>query len=80
MTQQEIRNTGIELFCQNGHGVQVVQNGAVAVRLGEVAVIVLGANGTAVAEVVVAGDKNTAGGQILRQRLVTVDEFHHSVG
>ena len=59
---------------------QIVQHGTVAVRLGKVAVIGLGADGPAVAQVVVADHHDALPGQILRQRLVPVDELHHAVG
>ena len=78
--QQKVRHTGVALLGAQGHGVQVVQHGTVAVRLGKVAVVGLGADGPAVAQVVVADHHDALPGQILRQRLVPVDELHHAVG
>ncbi len=80
MPQQEIGHIRVECFRQHGHGVQVGQHGAVAVRLGKVAVVGFGADGAAVAQMVVAGNKDAPPGQIFRQRLVAVNEFHHAVG
>ena len=80
MPQQKIRHPRVQLFGAHGHGVQVGQNGAVAVRLGKVAVVRFGADGAAVAQMVVAGNKNAPPGQIFRQRLVAVNKFHHAVG
>ena len=77
--QQEIRHAGVELLCQLGHGVKVLQHGAVAVRLGEIAVVGLGADGTAVAQMIVAGHKDAPLGQRFGQRFVAVNEFHHPV-
>ena len=37
--QQKVRHTGVALLGAQGHGVQVVQHGTVAVRLGKVAVV-----------------------------------------
>ena len=78
--QQKIRHARVQLFGAHGHGVQVGQNGAVAVRLGKVAVVRFGADGAAVAQMVVAGNKDAPPGQIFRQRLVAVNKFHHAVG
>ena len=80
MPQQEIRHARVQLFGAHGHGVQVGQNGAVTVRLGKVAVVRFGADGAAVAQMVVAGNKDAPPGQIFRQRLVAVNKFHHAVG
>ena len=80
VAQQEIGHAGIQLLCQGRHSVQILQHGAVAVGFAEVAVILFGADGPAVAQVVVAGDKDAPGGQILGQRLIAVDELHHPVG
>ena len=80
MAQQEIGHAGIQLLCQGRHSVQVLQHGAVAVGFAEVAIILFGADGPAVAQVVVAGDKDAPGGQVLGQRLIAVDELHHPVG
>ena len=80
MPQQKIGHAGVKVLCQGGHGVEIVQHSAVAIRLGKVTVIVFGADGTAVTQMVVAGNKDASPGQILGQRLVTVDEFHHAVG
>ncbi len=80
VAQQEIGHAGIQLLCQGRHSVQVLQHGAVAVGFAEVAIILFGADGPAVAQVVVAGDKDAPGGQILGQRLIAVDELHHPVG
>ena len=80
MPQQKIGHAGVKVLCQGGHGVEIVQHSAVAIRLGKVTVIVLGADGTAVPQMVVAGDEDAPPGQILGQRLVAVDEFHHAVG
>ena len=54
--QQEIGHIRVECFRQHGHGVQVIQHGAVAVRLGKVAVIGFGADGAAVAQMIVPRD------------------------
>ena len=78
--QQEIGHIRVECFRQHGHGVQVVQHGAVAVRLGKVAVIGFGADGAAVAQMIVPRDEDAPGSQIFGQRLVAVNEFHHAVG
>ena len=78
--QQKIRHPGILLFGTHGHGVQVGQNGAVAVRFGKIAVVLFGADGAAVAQMVVAGDKDATPGQRFGQRLVPVNELHHAVG
>ena len=43
---------------------EIVEDGAVAVGLGEIAVIRPGADGAAVAQMVVAGDEDAPGGQI----------------
>ena len=80
VAQQKIGDAGIELLRQRGDSVEIVEDGAVAVGLGEIAVIRLGADGAAVAQMVVAGDEDAPGGQILGQRLVPVDELHHAVG
>ena len=80
MAQQEVGHAGVERFGQRCHGVQVVQHGAVAVRLGKVAVIGLGADGGAMAQMIVACDQNALRGQILCQRLIAVDELDHAVG
>ena len=77
MAQQKIGDTGIELLRQRSDSMKVVEDGAVAVGLGEIAVIRPGADGAAVAQMVVAGDEDAPGGQILGQRLVPVDELHH---
>ena len=77
--QQEIRHAGVELLCQLGHGVKVLQHGAVAVRLGKIAVVGLGADGTAVAQMIVSGHKDAPLGQRFGQRFVAVNEFHHPV-
>lgn len=77
MAQQKIGDAGIELLRQRSDSVEVVEDGAVAVGLGEIAVIRPGADRAAVAQMVVAGDEDAPGGQILGQRLVPVDELHH---
>ena len=59
--QQEIGYIRVERFRQHGHGVQVVQHGAVAVRLGKVAVIGFGADGAAVAQMIVPRDEDAPG-------------------
>ena len=80
VAQQKIGDAGIELLRQRSDSVEIVEDGAVAVGLGEIAVIRLGADGAAVAQMVVAGDEDAPGSQILGQRLVPVDELHHAVG
>ena len=80
MPQQEIGHAGVKCLCADGHGVEIVQNGAVAVRLSKIAVVSFRADGAAVAEVVVSGDKNAPAGKIFGQGLVAVDKFHHAVG
>ena len=80
MPQKKIGDAGVELLGQDGQGVEVVEDGTVAVRLGEEAVVILCADGTAVAQMVVAGDEDALPGQMLGQRLIPVDELHHAVG
>ena len=79
MAQQEIRHTGVELFRQNGHGVEVIQHCPVAVRLGKIAVVCPGPDGPAMAQMVVSGHEDASCGEVLGQRLVAVDELHHPV-
>ena len=45
MSQQKVGQVWGQLLGKHGHGVQVGQYGAVAVRLGKVAVVLLGADG-----------------------------------
>ena len=78
--QQKVGQIRIQLLGKHGHGVQIGQNGAVAVRLGKIAVVLLGADGCTVSQMVVAGDQNAPVGQIFRQGTVAVDVFHHTVG
>ena len=78
--QQEVGQTRVQLLGQHGHGMQVGQHSAVAVRLGKIAVVLLGADGRTVPQMVVPSDQNAPVSQILRQGAVAVDEFHHAVG
>ena len=80
VAQQEIGHPRVKLFGAHRHGVQVGQHGAVAVRLGKIAVIVPGADGAAMTQMVVAGDQNAPPGKVFCQRLIPVDELHHAVG
>ena len=80
MAQQEIGHSRVKLFGAHRHGVQVGQHRAVAVRLGKIAVIVPGADGAAMTQMVVAGDQNAPPGKVFCQRLIAVDELHHAVG
>ena len=80
MPQQKVGQIRVQLLGQHGHGVQVGQHGAVAVRLGKIAVVLLGADGRAVPQMVVAGDQNAPVSQILRQGAVAVDVLYHAVG
>ena len=56
VAQQKVGHPGVERLGLLRHGVQIVQHGAVAVRLGKIAVIGFGADGSAMAQVIVAGD------------------------
>ena len=80
MAQQEIGHSRVKLFGAHRHGVQVGQHRAVAVRLGKIAVIVSGADGAAMTQMVMAGDQNAPPGKVFCQRLIPVDELHHAVG
>ena len=80
MSQQKVGQIRVQLLGQYGYGVQVGQHGAVAVRLGKVAVVLLGADGRTVSQMVVPGDQNAPVGQIFRQGAVAVDVLHHAVG
>ena len=80
MAQQKVGHPGVERFGLLRYGVQIVQHGAVAVRLGKIAVIGFGADGSAMAQVIVAGDQDALRGQILCQWLVAVNELDHAMG
>ena len=77
--QQKVGQVWVQLLGQHGYGVQVGQYGAVAVRLGKIAVVLLGADGCTVPQMVVAGDQNTPVGQIFCQGAVAVDILYHAV-
>lgn len=59
---------------------QILQHGLVAVRLIKIAVILLGADGLAVAQMIVAGHQDALVGQILCQRVIPANKFYHPVG
>ena len=80
MAQQKVGHPGVERLGLLRHGMQIVQYGAVAVRLGKIAVIGFGADGSAMAQVIVAGDQDALRGQIFCQRLVAVNELDHAMG
>ena len=80
VSQQKVGQVRVQLLGQHGYGVQVGQYGAVAVRLGKIAVVLLGADGGTVPQMVVSGDQNAPVGQIFRQGAVAVDVLHHAVG
>ena len=80
MSQQKVGQVRVQLLGQHGYGVQVGQYGAVAVRLGKIAVVLLGADRGTVPQMVVPGNQNAPVGQIFRQGAVAVDVLHHAVG
>ena len=80
VSQQKVGQIRVQLLGQHGYGVQVGKDGAVAVRFGKIAVVLLGADGGTVPQMGVPGDQNAPVGQIFRQGAVAVDVLHHAVG
>ena len=80
MSQQKVGHAGVKLLGEAGDGVQVLQHGTVAVRQGKEAVVLFGADGAAVSQMVVPGNKDALLGKVLGKGLVAVDELHHAVG
>ena len=80
VSQQKVGQIRVKLLGKHGHSVQVGQHGAVAVRLSKIAVILFGADGRTVSQMVVPGDQNAPVGQIFCQGAVAVDVLHHAVG
>ena len=79
MTQHEIRHIRILLFGDLPQLVKVCDDTFIAVRMFEVAMLVIADHRLSVAQMIISNDINAMLIEILRKPIISSDIFHHAV-